>query len=119
MKDYYEILGVPEDASVDEIKKRYRELVKQYHPDLNKGDEEAAKRMAEINEAYQVLTDPKKRAEYDAMRKVALALVLSTTGQDRVLISLTPYSVISLLTFLSDLLSLIELPLKQSRGALT
>jgi len=108
MKDYYEILGVPEDASVDEIKKRYRELVKQYHPDLNKGDEEAAKRMAEINEAYQVLTDPKKRAEYDAMRKGGVGLI-----------SLTPYSVISLLTFLSDLLSSIELPLKQSRGALT
>lgn len=69
MKDYYEILGVPEDASVDDIKRKYRELVKQFHPDLNKGDEEAAKRMAEINEAYQVLTDPKKRAEYDAMRK--------------------------------------------------
>ncbi|NPV88281.1 DnaJ domain-containing protein [Coprothermobacteraceae bacterium] len=69
MKDYYEILGVPEDASVEDIKKRYRELVRQFHPDLNKGDDDAAKRMAEINEAYQVLVDPKKRAEYDAIRK--------------------------------------------------
>jgi len=75
--------------------------------------------MAEINEAYQVLTDPKKRAEYDAMRKGGVGFSSDTTGQDRVLISLTPYSVISLLTFLLDLLSSIELPLKQSRGALT
>jgi len=119
MKDYYEILGVPEDASVDEIKKRYRELVKQYHPDLNKGDEEAAKRMAEINEAYQVLTDPKKRAEYDAMRKGGVGFSSEYYRPGQGLISLTPYSVISLLTFLSDLLSSIELPLKQSRGALT
>ena len=64
-KDYYEILGVPRDASPDDIKKRYRELVMKYHPDLHKNDPEAAKRMAEINEAYEVLSNPEKRAQYD------------------------------------------------------
>ena len=69
MKDYYKILGVPENATQEEIRKRYRELVKKYHPDINKDNPEAAKKMAEINEAYQVLSDPKKRAQYDAMRR--------------------------------------------------
>ncbi len=69
MKNYYEILGVPENATQEEIRKRYRELVKKYHPDINKDNPEAAKKMAEINEAYQVLSDPKKRAQYDAMRR--------------------------------------------------
>ncbi len=68
MKDYYKILGVPENASQEEIRRRYRELVKKYHPDISK-DPDAAKKMAEINEAYQVLSDPKKRAEYDRLRK--------------------------------------------------
>ncbi|BAL80819.1 molecular chaperone DnaJ [Caldisericum exile] len=64
-KDYYEILGVSRNASQEEIKKKYRELVMKYHPDLHKDDPEAAKKMAEINEAYEVLSDPEKRAQYD------------------------------------------------------
>ena len=63
-KDYYEILGVSKDASEDEIKSAYRRLAKKYHPDLNK-TEEAASKFKEINEAYEVLGDSKKRANYD------------------------------------------------------
>lgn len=65
MKDYYEILGVPRNATQEEIKKAYRKLVRQYHPDLNKNDPEAEKKFKEINEAYEVLSDPEKRAKYD------------------------------------------------------
>ncbi len=63
-KDYYEILGVPKGADADEIKSAYRRLAKKYHPDLNK-TEEAAEKFKEINEAYEVLGDDKKRANYD------------------------------------------------------
>ena len=63
-KDYYSILGVGKGASEDEIKSAYRRLAKKYHPDLNK-TEEAANKFKEINEAYEVLGDPKKRANYD------------------------------------------------------
>ena len=61
-KDYYEILGVTKNASDDEIKKSYRRLAHQYHPDKASGDE---KKFKEINEAYQVLSDKQKRAQYD------------------------------------------------------
>jgi molecular chaperone DnaJ len=64
-KDYYKILGVSKDASQDDIKKAYRKLARQYHPDLHPGDEKAAEMFKEINEANEVLSDEKKRKNYD------------------------------------------------------
>jgi curved DNA-binding protein len=64
-KDYYETLGVPRTASEADIRKHYRKLARQYHPDVNPGDKAAEDRFKEINEAYQVLSDPEKRKKYD------------------------------------------------------
>lgn len=64
-KDYYEVLGLQKGATDAEIKKAYRKLAKQYHPDLNPDDPTAAEKFKEINEANQVLSDPDKRAKYD------------------------------------------------------
>ena len=68
-KDYYSILGVDKNASSDDIKKAYRTLVKKYHPDLHPGDKEAAEKFKEINEANEVLSDDKKRKQYDFERE--------------------------------------------------
>jgi len=64
-KDYYETLGVSRKASADDIRKAYRKLAMKYHPDRNPDDKQAEERFKEINEAYQVLNDPQKRAHYD------------------------------------------------------
>ncbi len=64
-KDYYEILGVQRDAADEELKKAYRTLARKYHPDLHPGDKGMEARFKDINEAYGVLSDPKKRADYD------------------------------------------------------
>ena len=64
-KDYYEVLGVNKNATDDEIKKAYKKLAKKWHPDLNEDKKQAEEKMKEINEAYDVLKDPKKRAQYD------------------------------------------------------
>ncbi len=64
-KSYYEILGISKTASEEEIKSAYKKLAKKYHPDLNPGDENAANMFKEINEAYETLGDPQKRAAYD------------------------------------------------------
>jgi len=69
-KDYYRVLGVAEKATQDEIKKAYRKLAKQFHPDANQGDPGAADRFKEVGEAYSVLSDAEKRAQYDRMRKL-------------------------------------------------
>ncbi len=69
-KDFYSVLGVGSSASRDEIKKAYRKLAKKYHPDANASDPKAAERFKEISEANNVLGDPKKRKQYDEMRRL-------------------------------------------------
>ena len=70
-KDFYAILGVPQDADQAAIKKAYRKLARKHHPDQNAGDAASEKRFKDIGEANAVLSDPKQREEYDAIRQMA------------------------------------------------
>ncbi|MDY6050841.1 MAG: DnaJ C-terminal domain-containing protein [Rothia sp. (in: high G+C Gram-positive bacteria)] len=72
-QDFYKVLGVAEDSSEADIKKAYRKLARKYHPDQNPGDEAAEKKFKEVSEAYDVLSDPKQKEEYDQIRKYGAA----------------------------------------------
>lgn len=81
-RDYYEVLGVPRGASEQEIKKAYRRLARQYHPDVNKDDPQAEEKFKEINEAYRVLSDPEARARYDQFGHAAFEQAGAGGGGD-------------------------------------
>ncbi|HET9655861.1 MAG TPA: DnaJ C-terminal domain-containing protein [Kineosporiaceae bacterium] len=79
-KDFYAVLGVPADASADDVKKAYRKLARKHHPDANSGDPSAEKRFKEIGEAYAVLSDPEQRQQYDAVRAMSRGGARFTAG---------------------------------------
>src|SRR6476659_5026666 len=72
MADFYATLGIPRDASDDDIKKAYRRLAMRYHPDKNNGAKEAEEKFKDVTEAYDVLRDPQKRAAYDRYGEAGL-----------------------------------------------
>ncbi len=79
-KDFYAVLGVPPEASADEIKKAYRKLARQHHPDANSGDSASERRFKEVGEAYAVLSDAEQRQQYDAVRAMARGGARFTAG---------------------------------------
>lgn len=79
--DYYEILGVPRMATADQIRRAYRKLAKRYHPDRNPGDPAAEKKFHQVQEAYDVLSDKKKRSQYDQFGKAGVGRFAERSGQ--------------------------------------
>ena len=79
-KDYYAVLGVPRTASATEIKKAFRKLARQHHPDAKPGDAKAERRFKDVNEANTVLSDPDKRAQYDRLGSDWEAYARAGTG---------------------------------------
>jgi molecular chaperone DnaJ len=79
-KDFYAVLGVSADASADDVKKAYRKLARKHHPDANAGDSAAERRFKEVGEAYNVLSDPEQRKQYDAVRAMARGGARFTSG---------------------------------------
>src|SRR3546814_20548969 len=82
-RDYYDILGVPKSADAETLKKGYRKLAMKWHPDRNPGDEKAERTFKDINEAYEVLKDPEKRAVYDRVGHEAFAAAGANGGGSR------------------------------------
>ena len=97
-KDYYDILGVAKNATDEELKKAYRSLAKKYHPDLHPGNKAMEAKFKEINEAYGVLSDPKKRSDYDLTgtvpfgRKARRVFSIRTSGSAGLTTSSERYS---------------------------
>jgi len=87
VKDYYAILGITPDATLADIKKAYRRLARQHHPDKNPGDEHAAGRFRELTEAYELLTDPDRRAAYDATYQPAPGTTVTPPAADSYVLS--------------------------------
>lgn len=87
--DYYRTLGVTSDVSAEDIKKAYRKLAMQYHPDRNRGNSESEERLKEINEAYQILGDEEKRRRYDIQyRQPFESYVFYNEGADDVFVNM-------------------------------
>ena len=80
-KDFYKVLGVSKEISEAELKKAYRKLARQYHPDSNQGDEKAEAKFKEISEAYSVLSDAEQRKEYDQIRAMGSGARFTAGGQ--------------------------------------
>jgi len=70
MADFYQTLGVSKNATQDEVKKAFRDLARRYHPDKNPGDKAAEEKFKEVSQAYETLSDPGKRTQYDEMSRL-------------------------------------------------
>ena len=81
-RDYYDVLGVDRNASQDDIKKAFRKLARKYHPDMNRDDPSAEEKFKDINEAYEVLSDPDKRSQYDRLGHTAQGSAWGSGGSE-------------------------------------